>query len=331
MRSAEEIRFRLKQAAANVWLAIARPATSAKAPAPLPGLPDPRAVVEKLRGSTFAFEIERLAGEFLQHRFAVLGYAIDAGPEIAWGRDYIHKKQAPKRYFPRIPYLDFDRAGDHKIIWELNRHQHLIVLAQAWRLTGRREFVEEIQRQLRGWLDDNPFQRSINWTSALEVAFRSLSWIWVHHLAGDEFASQFRAQFLTALYRHGLHLEYNLSVYFSPNTHLLGEAVALHAIGKLFPNFPRAEKWLNLGSRIVEEQMERQVREDGSHFEQSGYYHVYALDMFLFHAVVAGDASAAYRARVRKMAAYLAALAGPAGRLPLLGDDDGGRFFHPYG
>ena len=29
--------------------------------------------------------------------------------------------------------------------------------------------------------------------------------------------------------------------------------------------------------------MERQVREDGSHFEQSAYYHVYALDFFLLY------------------------------------------------
>ena len=49
-----------------------------------------------------------------------------------------------------------------------------------------------------------------------------------------------RARFLTALNRHGRYLELNVSVYFSPNTHLLGEAVALHALGVLFPSFPRA-------------------------------------------------------------------------------------------
>ena len=53
----------------------------------------------------------------------------------------------------------------------------------------------------------------------------------------------FRREFLTELYRHGLHLEYNLSLYFSPNTHLLGEALALHAIGRLFPEFPRSASW----------------------------------------------------------------------------------------
>ena len=61
-----------------------------------------------------------------------------------------------------------------------------------------------------------------------------------------------RARFLTALNRHGRYLELNLSVYFSPNTHLLGEAVALHALGVLFPSFPRAARWAETGGRIVE-------------------------------------------------------------------------------
>jgi hypothetical protein len=72
------------------------------------------------------------------------------------------------------------------------------------------------------------------------------------------------------------------------------------------------------------------VRDDGSHFEQSSYYHVYALDAFLFHAVLAG-ADAAFRERLAKMARWLAAVIGPGRELPFLGDDDGGRFFHPYG
>src|SRR5213075_3247545 len=104
---------------------------------------------------------------------------------------------------------------------------------------------------------------------------------------GDRMEADFRRRFLSELYRHGVYLEHNLSVYFSPNTHLLGEAVALHALGALFPVFPRAQEWRSAAGRIVREQMDFQVRPDGSHFEQSSYYHVYALDMFLFHYVLA--------------------------------------------
>jgi hypothetical protein len=287
-------------------------------------------VAMALRGTRYAGEVERIADGILNHRFPILGLMVDTGPMIDWRRDYVHQVTSGTPYFRRSPYLDFSRAGDHKVIWELNRHQHLTLLAQAFLLTGRRQYLDEVFRQIESWLDANPFLRGINWASALEVAFRTLSWAWLWHMAGSEMPDALRARFLTALNRHGRYLELNLSVYFSPNTHLLGEAVALHALGVLFPKFPRAALWVQTGGRIVEQQMARQVREDGSHFEQSAYYHVYALDFFLLYRVMANP-PAAYDARLVAMAEYLDALLGVSGTLPLIGDDDGGRLFHPYG
>src|SRR5262249_30094597 len=142
-------------------------------------------------------------------------------------------------------------------------------------------------RQLDDWMDANPFLRGINWASALEVAFRALSWIWVWQMAGGEMPQPLRRRFLTTLFRHGCFLERNLSVYFSPNTHLLGEAVALAVLGRLFPALPRAARWTSLGGQTVLAQMERQVRPDGSHFEQSSYYHVYALEFFRLYRSLA--------------------------------------------
>lgn len=331
MRSIAEIAFRLKQEALNLYWFAAAPAPALDAPpAPFAVLPDPRAVARALRGTAFAAAVERLAAEIAEHRFPVFGQVIHTGPEIDWRRDYVHARSTPASYFRRIPYLDFAAVGDHKIVWELNRHQHLITLAQAWLLTGREEFRAEIERQLTSWWKANPFQRGINWTSALEVAFRALSWIWVYHLTGEAMTPDFRRLFLLELYRHGLHLEANLSIYFSPNTHLLGEAVALHAAGSLFPGFPRAEKWRRRGREIVLAQMEFQVHEDGGHFEQSTYYHVYALDFFLLHHALEA-APAGYLSKLRRMGEYLDAVMGPARLLACLGDDDGGRVFHPYG
>jgi hypothetical protein len=330
MRRPREIAFRLRQEAANFWLLATKPAVSIVQKTPLVGLPDPGHIVPRLRGTPFVAELEQLAESILRRRFPLLGFVIDAGPEIAWRRDYIHHIESSPLYFRRIPYLDFASVGDHKLIWELNRHQHFVVLAQAFRYSGRQEYFEELVQQMKSWWATNPFEHGINWTSALEVAFRTLSWIWVYHLVGRWMEESFRQRFLTELYRHGRYLESNLSIYFSPNTHLLGEAVALHALGALFSTFPSAQRWRRKGARLVEWQMETQVCEDGSHFEQSTYYHVYALDFFLFHQVLA-ETPPTYRRKLALMAEYLAALLGPTRTLPFLGDDDGGRVFHPYG
>ena len=278
----------------------------------------------------FAADCINIAEEILAHRIPLLGATLETGPDIRWRQDYASGVESDAIYFRRIPYLDAAKAGDHKSIWELNRHQHLVLLAQAHLLSGRQEFLDEIVRQLKSWFAQNPFQRGINWASALEVAFRSLSWLWVHHLVGHHMPPAAHYQLLEGLYRHGLHLEANLSFYFSPNTHLLGEAVALHALGRLLPNFPNTKRWAETGARVVRRELDRQVQDDGSHFEQSPYYHVYALDMFLFHVILRPD-NDGFREKLARMAGFLDEVMGPSGILPFLGDDDGGRFFHPYG
>src|SRR5579871_6588835 len=184
-RDPHEIAFRLRQEAENLRLLLNPPQLRAFTETRMHGLPDPRAYSGALQNTRIAREIVALAEQILTHHLPLLGLEIDAGPEIHWRRDYERGKETPPIYFRRIPYLDAARVGDHKIIWELNRHQHLVVLAQAHLLTGRFDFVDEISSQLDSWFRDNPFQRGINWTSALEVAFRSLSWIWILHLVGD--------------------------------------------------------------------------------------------------------------------------------------------------
>jgi len=75
---------------------------------------------------------------------------------------------------------------------------------------------------------------------------------------------------------------------------------------------------------------DRQVRSDGMHFEQSLYYHVYALDFFL-HARILADVNGIpvpvqVDQTLDKMLGVISAM-GQAGPLPRFGDDDGGRLF----
>ncbi|HLJ44828.1 MAG TPA: alginate lyase family protein [Bryobacteraceae bacterium] len=328
MRSSREIAHRALQEATNVrlmWWPPRAKSTFAKSI-----LPEPKACAAALRRTAYAAEVLRLAEQIRQHRFPLLGFTIDPGPDIHWRRDEVNGVETGTQYFRSIPYLNVTRAGDHKNIWELNRHQHLVLLAQAYLLDSNQANIDEIAAEIESWIRQNPFQRGMNWASALEVAFRALSWLWVLHLVGESLTPGLRSRLIEQLNLHGRHLENNLSLYFSPNTHLLGEAVALHAIGVLVPELPRARRWREKGAQVVGEQMEKQVRADGSHFEQSTYYHVYALDMFLFHALL-GSVSDAFRAKLEHMAEYLDAILGPSRQLPFVGDDDGGRFFHPFG
>src|SRR5262249_54189598 len=149
-----------------------RLASAPAAPSPLDGLPRPGDIVRHLAETPYAAACVTQAEDILRHCFPLLGITLTTGPEVRWRRDYSSGVETPPVYFRRIPYLDSARAGDHKNIWEINRHQHLVLLAQAFLFSERREFLEEIRHQLESWFVQNPFQSGINWTSALEVAFR---------------------------------------------------------------------------------------------------------------------------------------------------------------
>jgi Heparinase II/III-like protein/Heparinase II/III N-terminus len=269
------------------------------------------------------------------HSFDLLGYArLDYGSEIDWHFDAVHGKRGPRKPAFKINFLDFETFGDHKVIWELNRHQHLVTLAKAWLLTGESRYVTELAAQWYGWRRANPYPMGINWASSLEAAFRSLAWLWIHELlqACDACAPALTDDLLRGVAVHGRFIERNLSTYFSPNTHLIGEAVALFFIGTLCPQFSAAARWRELGWRIVISEAMRQVRPDGVYFEQSLHYHVYALDFFLHarqlairNAVVVPEDFDETVLRMLEVLRALAQASPPEG----FGDDDGGRVFNP--
>src|ERR1035438_6007207 len=165
MRSFRELSFRLRQEAANALLYFSPPNLKLHASAPLGALPDPNAVSEALRDTDYASELVRLADEIVQGRIPVLGDVVDYGATVAWRRDPQRGIETPQKYFRTIPYLDLASAGDHKLIWEVNRDQHLVLLAQAFVITGRDERFGTAVRQLEHWWAENQFQRGINWRS----------------------------------------------------------------------------------------------------------------------------------------------------------------------
>jgi len=294
-----------------------------------------------------AAQILREADEIRNHRFRLLGYDnLDfasslgsGGPagasfrNIDWHLDPVHGKRAPLDPWFKIPFLDFTAVGDHKVIWELNRHQHLVTLAKARLLSGDEGYTRELIAQWRSWSAANPYPLGINWGSTLEVAFRGLSWIWIDQLLQNaaEYA-EFRVELMLALAFHGRYIQHYLSTYFSPNTHLLGEAVALFFLGTLYSQMPGAARWKESGWKIVLHEAERQVRSDGIYFEQSLYYHVYALDFFLYARTLADrnqvKIPAAFDALLGQMLQVVAVLA-QAGPAEAFGDDDGGRVWNP--
>jgi hypothetical protein len=275
------------------------------------------------------------AQRILDGHFDLLGYrGLDFGHDIDWSLDPVHGKRAPFIPWPAIPFLNFADTGDHKVIWELNRLQFLVTLAKAYRVTGDERFAAGLKDLWYDWRRKNPYPMGVNWASTLEVAFRALSLLWAAFLLEGTPADSeaFQRDTTREIARSAWYISRFLSTYYSPNTHLLGEGSALFLIGVRYPGLADAPQWRKTGWRIVCEEARRQVRADGLHFEQSIYYHVYALDFFLHARLMAAPNGVAIPRgldeTIRGMMAALAQLS-QAGALPRFGDDDGGRLFDP--
>lgn len=270
----------------------------------------------------------------LDGRCDVLGYRdLRVGHPPRWHTDPVHQRSAPLRFWADIPYLD-PEIGDHKIVWEINRHQHWLTLGRAYWLTGEGRFREGFLAQVTDWIAKNPPLTGINWASMLELAFRTLSWTWaveffVEGPGTDQ--TPWLVDVLLALDRQLDHIARNLSVYFSPNTHLTGEALALYGVSLAFPELSRSPARIELGRTILLREAGRQILNDGGHAERSPHYHRYSTDFYLLALLVAraaGDPAAVDLERaVRAQTRYLRVVADDRGRLPLIGDDDGGQLF----
>ena len=275
-----------------------------------------------------------LADRILEGRHDLLGYRdVAVGHPPEWHADPVHGRRTPAGFWSAVPYLD-PANGDHKVIWETNRHQYFCLLGAAYWLTGDRCYRDGFITHVEDWLYANPPLHGVNWSSMLELAFRAMSWTWALEFFCDDTAhddTPWLVDLLIGLDRQLAHIGQNLSRYFSPNTHLSGEALALYAVSCALPELRHGPSHAALGRDVLVRQAAAQVHADGGHAELSTHYHRYSTDFYLLAVMVArasGDAATeAFEACARRQSEYLRTLADDNGRLPLIGDDDGGQLF----
>jgi uncharacterized heparinase superfamily protein len=294
-----------------------------------------RSEVSTLIKQRFAGERQALlerAERAISGRFDLLGFGdLSFGHPIDWHLDPTTRKRTPLVHWSKINYLDPEVAGDKKVIWELNRHAHFVALGQAYWLTGDERFAEAFVSQTSSWMDANPPKLGINWASSLELSFRVIAWLWALHLFADSdrMAPKFVSRFFKYLVAQGRHIESYLSRYFSPNTHLTGEALGLFYLGAVLPELGRARRWRDTGLGILLDQLTRHIRSDGVYFEQSSYYHRYTADFYTHLVVLARAAHVKLPREVEDRLSlaldHLMWITRPDGTSPRYGDDDGGR------
>jgi hypothetical protein len=273
----------------------------------------------------------RIADAACRGRFDLLGYrGLFFGDRVDWHLDPTSGRRIPLVHWSRLNPLDASAVGDSKVVWELNRHQWFVALGQAYRFTGNERYADAFAAYVRDWCRSNPPGMGMNWASSLEVALRLISWCWAFSLFRDsvKLRPELFVDMLREIWMHASHVERYLSYYFAPNTHLTGEALGLFYAGVLFPELRAAQRWRELGKRILVEQSERQIFQDGVYFEQSTCYQRYTIEIYLHFLILAAKNGVtiptAVGERVQRMLDFFLWLRRPDMSVPQVGDADGG-------
>jgi len=264
--------------------------------------------------------------------FALRDVALGSPPR--WNRDPKTGVDAPLTFGKLLDYRDPRRVGNIKYLWELNRHLHIVTLAQAHALSGEARYFDVLRSHLDSWFGECPSGMGPNWSSALEVAVRLINWSVAWQLLGgchsrvfqDDEGARFRGRWLDAVFQHAQFVHGHFSLYSSANNHLIGEAAGLFTAALTWPYWQRARTWLSEAKSILEREALLQNAPDGVNREQAMSYQQFELDLLLI-PLLAGRANGqkfppAYEARIEAMIEYLASIMDAGGNVPMFGDSD---------
>jgi hypothetical protein len=327
--SASEVLLRLLRAGRNArW----RRRTAWVAPAPMIALHDawrlPDLPSEALVERTLVTE---QAEQYLRGEYRLLNIAFRQ-PKPDWHCDPHSGRRAPLSFAQDIDYRDPAVVGDIKNIWELNRHTHLTVLALACAMTGDERYGRACAEQLQSWVDSNPIQRGVNWTSALELGVRLIAWAWIERLlrGSEQHEHLFgpHGTLWAAIYWQQWLIAHNTSSGSSANNHLVGEMAGLFIAATVWPYFAESSGWRATARRVLEREAARQTFETGLNREQAFAYHRFSLELFLLAGIEGERAgvpfSPACKTSVRRMLEVIPTLIDVGGNPPRFGDEDGG-------
>lgn len=270
------------------------------------------------------------------------GRRVDVGVPTVWNRDPATGVTGPSWYRGDIAITDRALVGDIKHVWELNRHLHLVRLAQAWSLTGERRWLDALAHNLRGWLDQCPPLTGPNWTSSLELGIRLINWSLIWRLAGGAGGSLFegvagnrlRADWLASIHAHCRTIARHPSRHSSANNHLIGELAGLYVGAVSWPCWTESRGWQSMAQRELEVEAGRQFTRDGVHREQAFGYQLFVCECLFAAGLLAQAASQcapafsrAYWASLQRAVRFVRSLRDVGGHLPAVGDGDDGAAF----
>lgn len=217
--------------------------------------------------------------------------------------------------------IDWSFQVDKYRLWNfnLNYFDYLDTLAIANNLTSEKKYIIKGFELIKGWIYDNKVYDKNTWDPYV-VSKRIYNWI--------NFTSFYKELLLDdelkiineSIYSQGIYLSKNIEYYLDGN-HILMDAKGICFIGVYFNEI----KLIKLGVNLLISEFNRQILNDGGHYERSPSYQVEVLSHYAEVYILFLKNNINYRIDeillcVDKMSNYLNKIIMPNKKIPLLND-----------
>ena len=254
-------------------------------------------------------------------------------------------------YFTNLKYGEIEGV-DAKIAYDMSRCNHLVIIARAWKATHNEKYRREIMAQILDWIALNPYEYGIGWHANMNVALRLVSWLISFSFIREGFKLdcknevEFLKIFEKSVLDHRRFISANLEfgeASIHPN-HYLGDLGGLLIGSMMTENWDIESKaWHRTALREFGLQFERHFGNDGVQYEAATNYHCFGLEMLteslIFGAKIEGcktpeevlewirqNVGDKHLNKFHKMFMVLKDIIQPNGLIPIVSDNDSGRF-----
>lgn len=191
----------------------------------------------------------------------------------------------------QLPAQDTMRNFEWHIF--LQRLYILMPLAAAYKRTGEQRYAQKFLKIFKDWMEHHPYEKfdaSVSYFSTgfywrdMQVAWRTIVLSFSLFFLTNAFKKEDWLYLYSALQLHADHLSLEAEAHAEKGdaqNHVLQVGTALLYVGCLFGEFPNAGKYIELGKKIVKQNLEQAIFPDGGSDEDSPSYSHFIARLYL--------------------------------------------------
>jgi len=214
---------------------------------------------------------------------------------------------------------------DPEWAYMLNRQEYLLQFMVGYLVEGDKDYIQKCKFFLFDWIEQaREFSPQSLMTRTLDTGIRSFTWLKLVLLLlkFDLLEEEELEQILASLEKQIHFMREHYRAKFTLSNWGMLQTIPMLAIYHFFSDKMDLEEVYHFASEELKKQIETQILEDGTQFEQSILYHVEVYKALLDLCILLPDLQESFQELLEKMAIYTQMMTGLDGRTLAFGDSD---------